>query len=165
MRIAPIVWGSNLLREAFEWSTRPPVSLFFLTRNLKSMSFLRDKWVSVLNHFHRRVVDGLIKCHLRALDLFYKERPDPLKYWQFFYWPVAIFSGCSDPLFPNEDRLRTSGKSLSIPPLKELLRHDILRKVEMQMDHLWRSVKGCSWLIALCRLLMFLNRLLIQSVR
>ncbi len=107
------------------------------------MSFLRDKWVSVLNHFHRRVVDGLINCHLRALGLFYKERPIPLKYWQFFYWPVAILSGCSDPLFPNEDRLRTSGTSLSIRPLKELLRHDILRKVEMQMDHLWRSVKGC----------------------
>ena len=52
-----------------------PVSLFFLTRNLKSMSFLRDKGASVLNHFRRRVVDGLINCHLRALGLFYKQRP------------------------------------------------------------------------------------------
>ena len=103
-----------------------PVSLFFLTRNLKSMSFLRDKWASVLNHFRRRVVDGLINCHLRALGLFYKQRPVPLKYWQFFYLPLAILSGCSDPLFPNPDRLRTSGKSLSIRPLKELLRHDLL---------------------------------------
>lgn len=39
------------------------------------MSFLRDKGASVLNHFRRRVVDGLINCHLRALGLFYKQRP------------------------------------------------------------------------------------------
>ena len=108
------------------------------------MSFLRDKWASVLNHFHRRVVDGLINCHLRALGLFYKERPVPLKYWQFFHWPVAILSGCSDPLFPNEDRLRSSGTSLSIQPLKELLRHDILGEWSLDADtitFLWQAIR------------------------
>jgi predicted O-methyltransferase YrrM len=108
------------------------------------MSFLRDKGASVLNHFRRRVVDGLINCHLRALGLFYKERPVPLKYWQFFYLPFAILSGCSDPLFPNEDRLRTSGKSLSIRPLKELLRHDLLGEWSLDADtitFLWQAIR------------------------
>ena len=108
------------------------------------MSFLRDKWVSVLNHFRRRVVDGLINCHLRALGLFYKERPVPLKYWQFFYLPLVILSGSSDPLFPNPDRLRTSGKSLSIRPLKELLGHDLLGEWSLDADtitFLWQAIR------------------------
>ena len=108
------------------------------------MSFLRDKWVSVLDHFRCKVVDGLINCHLRALGLFYKERPVPLKYWRFFYLPLAILSGCSDPLLPNQDGLRTTGTSLSIQPLRELLRHDLLGTWSLDADtitFLWQAIR------------------------
>jgi len=76
----------------------------------------------------------LINCHFRALGLYLNNDLFLEVLDNFLYLPLANSSGCSDPLFPNPERLRDSGKSLSIRPVEELLRHDLIGKWSIDAD-------------------------------
>jgi hypothetical protein len=101
-------------------------------------------WASARECYRRRVLGGLINCHLRALGLFFEKRPIPLSYWLSFHSVVAALSHSSDPLLPSENCLRSSGASLPIRELREVLRHDLLGEWALDADtitFLWRRIR------------------------
>jgi hypothetical protein len=92
----------------------------------------------------RRLIRRLINCHLRALAIFHKKRPVPLSYWLSFHSAVAALSHFSDPLLPSQNCLQSSGASLPIRELKEVLRHDLLGMWALDADtiaFLWKRIQ------------------------
>src|SRR5437016_3269421 len=98
------------------------------------MQVLNHNWASARECSHRRLIRGLIDCHRRALALFYEKRPVPLSYWLSFRSAVAALSHSPDPLLPNQNCLWSSGASLPIRELKEVLRHDLLGMWALDAD-------------------------------
>src|SRR5690242_16667483 len=91
-------------------------------------------WASLQDSSRRRLVHGIINCHLKLLRFVYEIRPIPLSYWVSFRSAVAPVSRSTDPILPNENCVRSSGASLPIRELRELLRHDLLGTWAMDAD-------------------------------
>ena len=92
----------------------------------------------------RRLIRGLINCHRRALGLFYEKRPVPLSYWLFFRSAVQVLSRSPDPLFSTQNYSQSSGASLPIQELAEVLRDDLLGVWALDGDtisFLWKVIQ------------------------
>lgn len=104
------------------------------------MKLLNRNWGSIRERSRRR----LIAWHLRALQLSYKERAVPLRYWLLFRSAAQGVFRSPDPLFPPEDFVHSSGASLRPPELRELLRDDLLGRWALAGDtisFLWKGIR------------------------
>jgi hypothetical protein len=68
----------------------------------------------------------LTSLHLRILRSLQSERSIPLGYWLKFGSIVKMVFRCPDALLPLYGSLKSTGESLKVPELRQLLRNDIL---------------------------------------
>jgi predicted O-methyltransferase YrrM len=104
------------------------------------MRVLNHNWDSVLERFRR----GVIVCHLRALQFLYKKRPVLLSYWLSFRSALQAISHSPNLLSPAADFFTSSGASLPVHELKELLRNELLGPWTLDGDtisFLWEEIQ------------------------
>src|SRR4029077_8567107 len=104
------------------------------------MRLLNHNWDSIRERSRRRV----LVWHLRALQFLYKKRPVPLSYWLSFRSAVQEISHSPNPLSPAADFFMSTGASLPVHELKELLRNELLGRWALDGDtinFLWEGIQ------------------------
>jgi Methyltransferase domain len=104
------------------------------------MTLANRTWRYVGERFRRT----LVVWHLRVLQLLYRKRPVPLRYWLFFRSAIQRICRSPNPLLPMENFFRSTGASLPVEELKKLLCHDSLGAWALDGDtisFLWKGMQ------------------------
>jgi hypothetical protein len=86
----------------------------------------------------------LTLLHLRALQSLHREHPIPLGYWLKFGAIVKTIFRSRDALLPLYGSLQSTGESLQVPELRQLLRNDILGLWSLDgttINFLWKKLQ------------------------
>ena len=85
-----------------------------------------------------------MSLHLQFLQFIYAKRPVPLSYWLIFRSVARLIFRSPDPLFPPCESLQSTGASLQVQELQQLLWNDVLGLWAIDkttVELLWRRIQ------------------------